>query len=125
MTTLSAIILTTPLILYQFGRLSLAAPLANILVLPLIPWAMALGFVAAALGLLWWRLGWVFGWLVWLVLSYIILVVENLGRWGWSSVEIKGLPSWLMIIVYGLIGIWIWRNSPQQVGASNLPSSHG
>jgi competence protein ComEC len=110
-TTLSAIILTTPLILYQFGRLSLVAPLANILVLPLIPWAMALGFVAAALGLLWWRLGWVFGWLVWLVLSYIILVVETLGKLNWSAVEIKGLPSWLMIIIYGIIGAWIWRNN--------------
>jgi len=108
-TTLSAIILTTPLIFYQFGRLSLIAPLANVLILPIIPWAMSLGFVAGTLGIIWWRIGWCFGWLVWLLLSYIILVVEGLARLSWSSIEIKGLPWWIMIIIYGLIGWWILK----------------
>ncbi|MBI2050495.1 MAG: ComEC/Rec2 family competence protein [Parcubacteria group bacterium] len=33
-TTISAMVTTTPLILYQFGRLSIVAPLANILIIP-------------------------------------------------------------------------------------------
>ncbi len=42
-TTLSAIIATEPLLLWRFGRLSLIAPLVNIVVLPMIPLAMGLG----------------------------------------------------------------------------------
>ncbi|HVY68211.1 MAG TPA: ComEC/Rec2 family competence protein, partial [Patescibacteria group bacterium] len=45
LTTLAAIAATLPLILYTFGRLSLSAPLANILVLPAVPLTMLLGFL--------------------------------------------------------------------------------
>jgi competence protein ComEC len=109
LTTVSAIIFTTPLILYQFGRLSIVAPLVNILVLPVIPWAMALGFAVAAVGMILWPLGWVMGWFVWLALSYIILIVRFFGNLPWSSIEIKGLPWWTMLIGYILISLWIWR----------------
>ena len=46
--TLSAIIITEPLLLWRFGRLSLVAPLVNILVLPLIPLAMLMGTIGLA-----------------------------------------------------------------------------
>lgn len=45
-TTLAAITMTEPLLLWRFGRLSLVAPLVNILVVPLIPLAMAVGAVS-------------------------------------------------------------------------------
>lgn len=45
-TTLSAITMTQPLLLWRFGRLSTVAPLVNILVVPLIPLAMAIGSVS-------------------------------------------------------------------------------
>src|SRR5690349_9892026 len=38
--TLAAQILALPLILYQFGNLSLIAPLANVVLLPVVPYAM-------------------------------------------------------------------------------------
>ncbi len=46
LTTLSAIVATLPLILFNFGRLSLSAPLVNILVLPVVPFAMLFGFLS-------------------------------------------------------------------------------
>lgn len=42
-TTLGAILMTEPLLLWRFGRLSLIAPVVNLLVLPLIPLSMGLG----------------------------------------------------------------------------------
>lgn len=42
-TTLSAIVMTEPLLLWRFGRISLVAPLVNLIVVPLIPLAMAIG----------------------------------------------------------------------------------
>ncbi len=42
-TTLSAIIMTEPLLLWRFGRISLVAPLVNLFVVPLIPLSMGVG----------------------------------------------------------------------------------
>lgn len=42
-TTLGAILATEPLLLWRFGRLSLIAPVVNVVVVPMIPLAMALG----------------------------------------------------------------------------------
>ncbi len=44
-TTLSAIVMTEPLLLWRFGRISLVAPLVNVVVVPMIPLAMAIGSV--------------------------------------------------------------------------------
>ncbi|MDQ3018915.1 MAG: ComEC family competence protein, partial [bacterium] len=41
--TLGAIIATAPLIAYHFQTISLISPLANVLLLPLVPWIMLLG----------------------------------------------------------------------------------
>ncbi len=44
--TLAAIIATLPLILFTFGRLSVVAPLVNLLILPIVPLTMLLGFLS-------------------------------------------------------------------------------
>src|SRR5690606_8361949 len=49
--TMCAIVLTTPLILFVFGRLSVIAPLSNLVVLPFIPLAMALTAIAGLGGM--------------------------------------------------------------------------
>lgn len=43
--TLSATIATLPLTVFTFGSVSLIAPIANLLILPLVPWAMISGSV--------------------------------------------------------------------------------
>lgn len=78
--TLSAIIFTLPLLLYNFGLFSLIAPVANILVVPFIPLTMSMGFAAALLGLLYLPLGAVAGWLVWVPLTYEISVIKFLAK---------------------------------------------
>jgi competence protein ComEC len=50
--TLAAQVFTTPVILYYFGRLSLVAPVTNVLFLPLIPWIMMFSFAALVSGFL-------------------------------------------------------------------------
>jgi competence protein ComEC len=47
LTTISAIIATLPLILFNFGILSLVAPLVNVLILPAVPLTMLFGFLVA------------------------------------------------------------------------------
>ncbi|MCX6742660.1 MAG: ComEC/Rec2 family competence protein, partial [Candidatus Parcubacteria bacterium] len=53
LTTLSAIILTQPIILYNYGKISFVAPVANILILPFVPLAMILGFITGILAMIW------------------------------------------------------------------------
>jgi competence protein ComEC len=108
-TTLSAIILTTPLILYNFGKISLIAPFANILVLPVIPIAMLLGFIAGILSLILLSAGWVAGWSVWLVLTYIIWILEKLAMINWAYFEIPKISLGLMVVSYLIIISIIWK----------------
>ena len=109
-TTISAIIMTTPIIMYNFGKVSFVAPLANILVLPFIPIAMLLGFICSVFGLISLKLGWIFGWAVWLVLSYIIWILEKLAGLNWAYFEFDKISFYLMLLLYFAIIIFIYKN---------------
>lgn len=110
-TTMSAIVFTLPLILYTFGRVSLIAPLANILILPMIPFTMAVGSVAVLGGMIYSGLGQFLGWLAWIFLSYIIKTVEILASIPWASAEVTGV-HWIFLIIFYLLIIWfIWWKS--------------
>ena len=50
--SLAAQAATTPIVLLDFGRLSLVAPLVNLVVVPLVPGAMAFGALALGVGVL-------------------------------------------------------------------------
>jgi competence protein ComEC len=106
-TTLSAIIMTLPLILYNFGRISFIAPLANLLILPAIPLTMALGSIAVLGGLIYVGLGQVLAWLAWLFLSYIIKGVEILAKIPLASLEVDQIHWAFIIVIYFVIGGFI------------------
>jgi competence protein ComEC len=111
LTTISAIILTAPLILFTFGRISLVAPITNILILPVIPLAMGLGFAAVIFGLINLGAGQVFGWLVWLVLSYIIKVVEIFSGIPWASLDIGRINWWILVLFYLAVIFFVYSST--------------
>lgn len=80
-TTLSAQLVTFPILFANFGQLSLIAPLVNALVLPTIPFMMSLGMILAASSLFVSPLSQVLAWLVWPVLKYFVVMVEWFGNW--------------------------------------------
>ncbi len=109
--TMSAIFFTAPLIAFQFGRSSIVAPLVNLLVVPVIPMTMGLGFGATALALIWLPLGQVAGWFVGLLLKYIVSVTELFSGFGFASVDIQKL-SWAWPIGWYaclILGIFIYK----------------
>ncbi|MFA6428859.1 MAG: ComEC/Rec2 family competence protein [Candidatus Buchananbacteria bacterium] len=105
-TTLSAVLLTTPLSLYYFGRLPLLSPLANLLILPVIPWAMALGLIMVLLGSWWLGLGKLVGFMVYLVLSYIVVVAKNLASISFAAVSFKIGWWWVAVGYLAIYGIY-------------------
>ncbi len=98
-TTMSAIIITLPLILFQFGRLSVVAPLANVLVLWIIPYLMLFGFMALVLGFIFYPLAQVIAWLSYFGLKYVIITAHYLAHWPMTSIDFS-IPLWLMFVIY-------------------------
>lgn len=106
--TLSAQIAVLPLLVINFGQLSLIAPLVNILVLPVIPLTMLAGFISVLAGLLFLPLGQILGWLAWLFLTYEIKIIELLAKIPLAAVNFKW--SWLGGGIYYVILLClIWR----------------
>ncbi|MBI4092303.1 MAG: ComEC/Rec2 family competence protein [Candidatus Kerfeldbacteria bacterium] len=94
--TLSAILVTQPLISLYFGQVSLVAPMTNLLVLPLIPLAMATGFsVAMTVGIVP-VLGPLVGWIAWAPLTAIIGIVRLSASLPLAAVKIPTLGSLLV-----------------------------
>lgn len=115
--TFSAYLATLPLLLYNFGTISLLAPLSNVLVLPFLPWLMVLGFVMALLALIWLPLAWLFSLPLWLLLSYVIKLIVGLSSFSFSSLALKISWPWLLgsYIALGFFAFWIakrYRRTP-------------
>jgi len=100
--TLSAQSFVLPIIIYNFGRLSIISPLANILVLPIIPATMLLGFVSSFLGIFSNFLGTIFAWLAYLPLRYEVEIINYLAHLPLASVEIKHF-SWIAVLFWYII----------------------
>lgn len=80
--SLAAQIATTPLTLFNFGRLSLVSPLANVLAAPFLPLAM----LFSGLSLLF---GSPLAWIAWFPLRAVEQVALILGSLPWASVPLK------------------------------------
>ncbi|MCL2094580.1 ComEC/Rec2 family competence protein [Candidatus Saccharibacteria bacterium] len=93
--TLCASLLTVPLILVGFGHVSIISVVANLLVLPLIPFAMLATLMA---GLLPWVLGAGAGLVATMILRVNIWVIEWMGglEWGLYEVEVSWLGAGMM-----------------------------
>ncbi len=95
-------ILTLPLILYIFGNLSIVAPLTNLVILPLVPLAMAVSFIAGLGGML---LPAFAGWFAWpasLLLGFITKLIDAFAALPWAG-RTDHLSLTAMLVMYALI----------------------
>ena len=90
----------------SFGRLSIVAPVVNVLILWLIPMIMLFGFLTILLSFLWLSLGEVLAWITWVGLKYITTVVKWFASLDFAAVAFF-LPAWVMIILYVGLVYWI------------------
>ena len=93
--TLSAQLFTLPILIYNFGQLSLAAPFANVLIVPLLPLITVLGLAYGAAGAIWPFFGWILSWPAWLFMAYTIAVIDFSSR----------LP--LAVVIKNVHWIWL------------------
>lgn len=100
--SLSALIMVTPWVVYKTQLLSLVAPLSNLMVVPLIPMIMILGFIVAILSFIFIPLAFIFGFCLHLLLLYIIKVIEILSHWHLAEIFLPHINI-IFIIAYYLI----------------------
>src|SRR3989344_3935001 len=107
--TLSAQFMVLPLLIYNFGRLSIISPLTNLLVLIAIPATMFFGFLMGVAGFIFQPIAILLSWASWLLLEYQISVIEFFARIPLASIAVLKIPLFLVFIAYVGIGYWFWR----------------
>lgn len=120
--TVTAQIMTAPLLLYSFGQISNVAVIANLLVLPLVPLAMLLTWIVGLVG-------YVASGLVeaaslpaqWL-LDYMVTVAKTTANLSWAQTEyelsIIGLGAAYLVIALGCW--WMKRSTGYQLRCNNI-----
>ncbi len=100
--TSSAIIATLPIMLYQFGQLSIVALVVNLLILWILPWIMALGFFAVVVSFIFFPIGQIISWIAWVGMAYIVAIVTWFGNLSFASVQFQ-LSLSMTISLYVLL----------------------
>jgi competence protein ComEC len=118
--TLSAELMTLPLILMSFSQLSIIALVANVLVVPLVPLAMLLTAVAGAAGAFMPQIAGWFALPARLLLTYMLDVVHMLANI--PSVLIhRSISAAYMIMIYVLVlalTMILYRRLPKRIDSS-------
>lgn len=119
--TLSAELMTLPILIVSFSYIPVLALLANVLVAPVIPIAMLLTFIAGLVG-------WIAPTLALLALpatiliAYVVAIVERLADLEWARFSVN-VSNPFAIIWYGLLTAfaWIaWRRHKVDLVASSV-----
>jgi competence protein ComEC len=101
----AAQLMTVPIIAYNFHKVSLISPLANLFVLPVIPWMMLFGAIVVFVGFLAVPVASVIGWVVWLFSTYAVSVVHLLAGLPFAAVTTPPLAAYWSWVYYGLLAL--------------------
>ena len=103
--TLAAQIAVAPVIAGTFERLSVVAPIANVLAAPAVAPATLLGLAAGLAGLVAPDLGRLLGMMAAPFASWILFVARETGAWDWSSVTVDPRFAWISGVPIGLAAV--------------------
>lgn len=105
--TLAAQVTTLPLIIYYFGKLSVIAPLANVIVVPVLPFILISGLGVSLISLIYIPLAKFLFLPVWLLISYVVKIVELLVSVPGAYFEVVDFSLLFLVVSYGVIGYWV------------------
>lgn len=113
--TFAAQLMTLPVIMYIFGRLSLVSIVSNMIIVPLVPLAMLLSFIAGLAGMI---IPSFAGWLSWpatVLLTFMLDIVNAFSKVPLATIGQK-INTLQMLILYFIIiaiaTVW-WRKTLQ------------
>jgi competence protein ComEC len=106
--TVSTQIAVLPWLAYQIGEVSLIAVVANVLVLPLVPVAMLLTFLAGLLAYMSVGVASLVAYLAYFSLQYIIILAESLSEISFAAIALPVVPVYLVVLGYAFISLVLW-----------------
>ena len=92
--TVGAQLLVFPLILYNFGHISLYSVFANTLIVPLLPFIMVFGFLTAVTGFV------IFAFPAFLLLSIVLFVINMIYSFPFSAIYLENVPAYIIVFIY-------------------------
>lgn len=120
--TISAFILTLPIMVVAFGQFSNVAILTNILILPLIPLAMLLTFLTGFAGIFSAGLAELIGLPASAVLVYMVNVIDFFAQieWAQSIITVGPWFSWVAYTLIIITSIYLWRSTRTNLEQNNI-----
>ncbi|MCA9354780.1 MAG: ComEC family competence protein, partial [Candidatus Kaiserbacteria bacterium] len=119
LSTLATQIAVLPLLMYHIGEVSLIALVVNVLVLPMVPFAMLLTFATGVVALVSVTLASAFGYIAYLSLAYILLVAEWFANIPFATIVVPGFAWWGVLLMYGVmffILVWYQKRKGRSEG---------
>ena len=105
--SLGAQIATIPLLSYYFGMLSIVSPVANFVILGLMPTCMALAFLVGFGGMIWAPLGNFFAIPTYFLLHFVNQSISFFGNLPGAAKSIKiENPLWILVFYFVLFDAW-------------------
>lgn len=116
--TFSAQVLTAPLIVASFGQFSNISIIANLFILPLVPLAMLLTFIAGTFGVIFS----IFVLPAKLLLDYMVSAINFFGNlpWAISKVSLNSAGIAICYLFIGLICVYLWRTTKYNLRDVNI-----
>ena len=112
--TFSAQIFSLPILIFNFGAFSLISPLANLLIIPFLAPITVLILIFGIVGMFSWLLGFLLSLPAWLIVTYIVKVIDWCAQIPFASVALKNI-SWIwLVIFYVVLVILTWRIDKKQ-----------
>jgi len=127
--TLAAQLTTLPVILVNFERLSLVAPLANVLVVPFVPVAMLFSAIASLAGVLDGTvhipvlgdaMTWFAGGAAWLILRVIVSLGTSVASLPYAAVDVS-LPAPIAVAWLPILALANWALGPSVSAPERSP----
>ena len=102
LTTISAQLATLPILVFYFHKISWSSLLANILILPIIPFLMIWSLINAVVALISTGAGQLMGWVSWLLVAYWLKVTDLLVLIPYGSINLEKF-SWPVVVILYLL----------------------
>lgn len=120
--TIAAQVCTVPIILLAFGEFSNVAIIANLLILPFVPLAMLLTFIAGVGALILPAAAMAVGWPATVLLQYMVTVAQYIAGLSWAQTQVT-IPVWAAAAFYGILAAvcwYMWRATRFDMRRSNV-----
>jgi len=106
--TVSAYVFTLPILIYNFGQVSLIGLLANLLIVPVVYWITIFGFILVLISLFWSGLAWLLSIPVWLLLTYITTIVDLFSQ-SWLAKNIENVHWFWLVLFYLFLTVFVYH----------------